>query len=221
MYTGAMKTISIKGAFKRGWELFKANQKFLIPVTLLLLVLGSLDNSGDHQGFYGYGHAGFHSRGFDVGMHHGGGMFSILLFVLALFLQIGFMKSLLKIEEGQEPRWKDLVDHADLLIRFFVANLLYGILVGVGLVLLVIPGVYFMVKYLFVPLLTIDKKLGIKEAFKESARMTEGVKWKLIGFLLVLVLANILGAVVFVVGLLVSVPVSALAYIHVYKKLRD
>ncbi len=214
-----MKTISTQAAFKRGWELFKSHQKFLIPATLLLLVLGSLDDSGDHRGFYGYGHPGFHAHGFNMG--HGGGALTLLIFVVALFLQIGFTKALLKIEAGHEPKWKDLVDHADLLVRFFVANLLFGLLVGVGTILLVIPGIYFMVKYFFVPLISIDKNLGIKETFAESARLTDGVKWKLLGFLLLMIGLNILGAMAFMVGLLATVPVSSLAYIHVYKKLHD
>lgn len=49
--------------------------------------------------------------------------------------------------------------------------------------------------------------------------MTEGVKWKLLGFCIVMGLINIVGLVALVVGVLVSFPVTNLAYLHIYRKL--
>ena len=69
-------------------------------------------------------------------------------------------------------------------------------------------------------MLIIDKKdLSMGEAFRESARITDGVKWKLFGFFLATVFLNIVGALCLVLGLLVSIPVSMLAYVHLYRKL--
>ncbi len=50
--------------------------------------------------------------------------------------------------------------------------------------------------------------------------MTVGVKWHLLGFLLIVALLNLLGAIVFLVGLLVTVPVTMIAYAHIYQKLQ-
>jgi uncharacterized membrane protein len=44
---------------------------------------------------------------------------------------------------------------------------------------------------------------------------------KLLGFGIVLGLVNILGAIVLLVGLLVSIPVTALAFFYVYRKLEN
>ena len=54
---------------------------------------------------------------------------------------------------------------------------------------------------------------------KESRRITRGHKWQLFGFLLMLVLINLLGLLAFVVGLFVSIPVSSLAFAHAYRLL--
>jgi uncharacterized membrane protein len=89
----------------------------------------------------------------------------------------------------------------------------------VGFVFLIVPGVYALLTYGFVPLLTIDKGLGVGEAFTESARMTKGHKWHLIGFGLVCMLINLLGAMVLFVGLLFTIPLTLLAYAHVYRTL--
>lgn len=62
---------------------------------------------------------------------------------------------------------------------------------------------------------------GIVASLRRSAAMTKGVKWSLAGFLLALVGLNLLGALAFMVGLLITVPISLLAYAHVYLKLKN
>jgi uncharacterized membrane protein len=54
---------------------------------------------------------------------------------------------------------------------------------------------------------------------KESHRITRGHKWNLLGLLLMFFLVNLLGVLAFVVGLLVTVPVTVLAFAHAYRVL--
>ncbi len=56
----------------------------------------------------------------------------------------------------------------------------------------------------------------VVESLEKSSRITRGVKGKLLLFVGVLVCLNILGLLAFIVGLLVTIPVSALAFAHVY-----
>ena len=51
--------------------------------------------------------------------------------------------------------------------------------------------------------------------------MTDGIKWKLILFCLALGGLNLLGAIALGVGLLVTIPTSLMAYVYVYRALRD
>jgi len=53
----------------------------------------------------------------------------------------------------------------------------------------------------------------------ESNRITRGHKWQLFGFVLLLLLINLLGLLALVVGILVSIPVSTLAFVHAYRVL--
>jgi len=53
----------------------------------------------------------------------------------------------------------------------------------------------------------------------ESNRITRGHKWQLFGFVLLLLLINLLGLLALVVGILVSIPVSTLAFMHAYRVL--
>ena len=53
----------------------------------------------------------------------------------------------------------------------------------------------------------------------ESRRLTRGHKWQLLGFVLLLLLINRARLARAVVGLLVSIPVSTLAFVHAYRVL--
>lgn len=79
--------------------------------------------------------------------------------------------------------------------------------------------VYISIRFLFVEYYVIDKNAGPTKALDASTRAVRGYGWKLLWLLVLLLLLNLLGVVCIVVGLLVSVPVSALAIVHAYRQL--
>jgi uncharacterized membrane protein len=88
-----------------------------------------------------------------------------------------------------------------------------------GLILLIIPGIFWAVRFSFSPIVVIDTKLGPVASMKESWAITKGQFWKILGFWVVIGLFNLAGLIVFGIGLLVTVPVSTLASIYVYREL--
>ena len=203
-----MKTFSIKGAISHGWALFKENKKILILSTILYVALSGLYKQNSFG--RGYYHEGF-----------GSPIVWLVLFALSIIVQIGWFKIMLHVEEGTGTSLKELFTHLELFWKYLGVYVLYVVIVVIGFLLFIIPGFYLMLKYGFAPFLIVDKKdLRIKEAFKQSAQMSDGVKWKLFGLCLVMILLNLLGALALGFGLLVSVPVTMLAYIHVYKELQ-
>jgi preprotein translocase subunit SecY len=90
-----------------------------------------------------------------------------------------------------------------------------------GLILFIVPGIVAGVALLFTSYLIIDRDLGPVDAMKESLRITNGHRWNIVLFLLLATGLNILGALFFGIGLLVTIPVSALALVHIYRWLLD
>ena len=88
-----------------------------------------------------------------------------------------------------------------------------------GFILFVIPGIYFAIKYHFLLYFVIDKKMGPLEALRASGKITDGVKWRLLGFSIVSIGIVILGFLAFGFGILVAVPVATLADAYLYRKL--
>jgi uncharacterized membrane protein len=89
------------------------------------------------------------------------------------------------------------------------------------MLLLIVPRIIFALMFMFATFIVIDRELGPINAMNESARIAKGYKWQLFGFTLVLVLINLLGLLALVVGLLVTVPVTSLAFVHVYRVLSE
>ncbi|MCK5708913.1 MAG: hypothetical protein KAI07_00110 [Deltaproteobacteria bacterium] len=106
-----------------------------------------------------------------------------------------------------------------LFFKYLLGYILYGLAIFIGLILLIVPGVYLAIKYQFVPYLIVDKGMDPIEAFKESGKMTAGSKWNLFLFLILQVIIVILGFLAFIVGIFVALPIVMVAEAYVYKKL--
>jgi uncharacterized membrane protein len=125
----------------------------------------------------------------------------------------------LKIVDGKKPEFADIYKHYNLLLNYFLGSLLYGLVIIAGFILLIIPGIYWGIKYQFITYLIIDKKMGPLEAFKKSGKLTNGVKMKLFWLGIAFIGITIVGMLLIGIGLIVAWPVIALAAAHVYRKL--
>jgi uncharacterized membrane protein len=134
---------------------------------------------------------------------------------------VGFvtLRALLRIGQGQQVDLGELAQKGEGFGPYFVTSFLLGLLVAAGFVLLIVPGVIWALRYGLAPVLVADRRLEPMAAFHESRRLTEGVRMELLGFVAVLLLVNLLGAMALGVGLLLSMPTTGLAALFVYRKL--
>lgn len=134
-------------------------------------------------------------------------------------VQIGFTKIIIDLHDGKPLNYSHFYSLYRLTLRFLGASILYGLIVMVGFILLVIPGIIWAIKFQFYSFLIVDKGVGIMDSLKQSSAMTEGVKVDLFLFALLLVAINIIGAVALGVGLFVTIPTTIMATVFVYRKL--
>ncbi len=204
-----MQTVSVRESIRFGWETFKKRPWFFVFVFLVISVLTSnySYNMGEGE------------------VRASAGLILLLIFsgVLGLIVQtlvgMGKINLCLKAHDTIEAvSWADLW-HPHPFWRYLLTMLAYFAIVIAGLVLLIVPGVVWSLTYAFAPYLVIDRGLGVREALRESARMTYGHRWHLLWFTLALAFINVAGLLCLVVGLLISVPVSALAFTRAYRVL--
>ena len=140
-------------------------------------------------------------------------------FALSTFIGMGVVAFYLAAHDNPDSVELSALWHPQPFWKFLGASILVGLTIGVGFVLLIVPGIIATLMFMFTTFIVIDRELGPVEAMKESHRITRGHKWPLLGFLLVLMLINIAGLMALVVGLLVTIPVSSLAVTHAYRVL--
>ncbi len=191
----------------KSWEIYKSNIVLMIAAFLCYMVAVYF------LGFITTKITAFTPSAFTV----------ILMNIAVLFfnslLMLGIYKIAFEISLHRRAQILDIFKNGNLLLQFVAANLLYGFIVAIGIILLFVPGIIWAVQFCFYPLFIIDKNLGPIEALKASSKLTRGYKWQLFNFFLLLFLMNIAGFILTGIGLLVTVPVSLFAYIYLYREL--
>ena len=158
----------------------------------------------------------------------------IITLILAIILQMGFIKICLKFYDQEKPRFFDLFSQYPLFFKMFLGLILYKLIVIFVMILLIIPGIVFAIKFYFFDYLIVDKGLGPIEALKKSWQITRGSGWNLFAFLflvgVILLLLIVLGVFLYIVwflagflasliGCLVAIPTIIGATVFVYRKL--
>jgi uncharacterized membrane protein len=190
-------------ALRHGWQAFTANvgamalyALVVVAVSgLLNLLLSSLDAT---QTFIG----------------------NVAVFLINQVIAIGWLRIALDAIDGRPIETERVRASFSVLVPFIVAAILFSIGVTIGLVLLVIPGIVFAVVFGFYGWPLVDGAVddGLS-ALRRSAEITRGHRWQLFGFVIVLVLLNIVGVLALVIGVLITSAVSILALAHVYRRL--
>jgi uncharacterized membrane protein len=200
-----MNTFSGSEAVRAGWEIYKKRPWFLTGTFLLFMVV--------------VGAVGFFLT--DLGK------FSLFVaavtFVIRFFFQtlaaLGMIAFILKAHDTvDEVAIRDLWHPQN--FWKFVGSIVAQILVVIGgIIALVIPGIVLSIALRFAPFFVVDKNEGPIESLFSSARITRGNKWAVLQFLALVVAVNIAGALALLVGLFVTIPVTALATVSAYRTL--
>lgn len=135
--------------------------------------------------------------------------------------QSGLIYILLRIIKKQAINIEHLFSQKQLWVRFFIASIAYQLLVGLGLILLIVPGIYWLIKYSQYGYLLIDKQLTVSDAFKQSVKLTDGLLLKIFEFMLIALVINVLGLAALGIGVVITIPVTLIAFTLLYKALLD
>lgn len=103
--------------------------------------------------------------------------------------------------------------------RLLVTTVLMTLLIFVGYVLLVIPGLYLSVAYLFVLPLLVQRELGMLDALEVSRKAITHRWFTVLGILLALALINVIGAIPLGIGLIWTIPWTMLAMGVMYQRI--
>ena len=196
-------------AIKFGWETFKQRPWFFIGAIAILAVANIA--------------VGFVSGTVDSAT---GGSFdeptllgNLVSYPLGVLISMGMTAFFLAAHDNPHGVEFATLWHPSPYWKFFATSVLASLAVGIGLLLLIIPGLIAMVLFMFSTFLVIDRGLSPIEALKASMEMTRGNRWPLFGFILLCMLIIVVGVLALGVGLLVAIPIVGLAFAYAYRLL--
>jgi len=199
------KDFSIEEALQYGWNIMKANIWFFVGVLVVAWAIAGIPHV----------FANILQRD-AVGVSI---IFRIIAWAADIIVSIGLITIALKFLDEQVPRFEDLFSFKPYFWKYLGASILTGLVVWAGLILLIIPGIYWALKFQFYGYFVVDQRCEPIESMRRSSQITQSVKWKLLGFGIVLAIINIIGAICLFIGLFVTIPLTLLAYSFVYRKL--
>ena len=149
----------------------------------------------------------------------GEGLVSLLL---AGPLALGFASFSFSIIRGETPHFFQLFKGFDFFGKSFLANLCYTILVFVGIILFIIPGIVVGIAFSMTFYIMADQpELSFSECLNESWNLTSGYRFKLLGLSLRFIPWYLLGVLCLGVGVLLVIPWHFVTTARFYEELKE
>ncbi|MEI8348067.1 MAG: hypothetical protein WCG27_11410 [Pseudomonadota bacterium] len=180
---------------KYSWEILKSNFWQLVGAgAIMMIIQGAISNAG-HVGMI---------AGTLVGGVFMGGMYGI------------YLKEL----RGGKAKVEDLFEGFKIaLIPLMLAGLVSGLLTAIGIFLLIIPGIYLAVSWVFTFLIIIDKKMDFWPAMELSRKVVGKNFWPFLGLMAINFAIMIAGLLCLGVGIFVAFPLMVGSVSYAYEEI--
>jgi uncharacterized membrane protein len=143
----------------------------------------------------------------------------IVNIAVSSFFTAGIAKFALKVVKGEPYAFGDVFAGGAYFLSVLVAQFIISLAVGLGFVLLIVPGVILALGLSMSIPLVVDRNLGPIDALGESWKLTEGNRMNLFVFGLIAIGLSIAGVCACGIGWLLVVPLLYLAWFYIYLRL--
>ncbi|MDJ0737316.1 MAG: hypothetical protein QNJ47_25175 [Nostocaceae cyanobacterium] len=182
-------SVNIGQYFSRGWEIFSQYSCGFIGFLIVIGLISGITSQLPAPLGTGGGEKG-----------------GLVNFIISPILFAGIYIVALQIAKNKPKKFSDFFRGFNKFIQIFNVNALSSVLIGIGSLFLVIPGIYLAVAYMFSVLFVIDKKLNAWSALSASRKVITKNWFDFFGLGILLILLNLAGALILVVGLFVTIP---------------
>ena len=217
-WVGRDYELDIGGCISRGWELVKNNFWPVVGVTALIILITVAIN----QVFGLFTRPAINAM---IAEHRVSPREVLTIVLMAIvggpiytIFMAGLFKYYLKLIRGESAGIGDAFSGfgpsiGQLILLSFVMN----ILMLIGYVLLLIPGIYLAVAWFFSIPLVIDKQMGFWQAMELSRKMVNKHWFLIFAFLLVYGLLSVAGIIACCIGIFVTLPIGIAALMYAYE----
>jgi hypothetical protein len=185
----------LDGVLSEAWAMYKAHAKHLLTIAFVIYVVAAVLEAV-----------------FTLFGILGALLGSIIGIVAAFLLQATLVKAVEDVRDGQvDMSLGDTVQAArPFLGKVAVASIIAGIGITIGLILIIVPGLFLLTIWcLIVPVIVLEGA-GIGQSFSRSQQLVKGHGWRVFGTLVVVFLILILSSII--IGIVLRALPDALAH---------
>jgi uncharacterized membrane protein len=200
---------STQRAISQAWNLFKDNMGLLIVVLVLQLGIVYGVSACTSLAHAVIGGAWAQDLPFRIVVPIA---ISLINIFANTFLSLGVIRVNLNVCRGQPADVGMLFSGGPWLLRSFVGSILFYVVTYLGLIALIIPGVYFMVTYWAWIYFVVDRNASVGEAFSQCREHMRGYRGESLLMGIVWIALSLLGTLLCIVGLLFTLPIANLMF---------
>jgi len=131
---------------------------------------------------------------------------TILSYPVLMPLMVGVIMLAINYSRGENIEFKSVFNYYHLTGKLALAGILIYVMTIIGFILLVLPGIYLSIAYVFALPLIADKGMEVWDAMELSRKTVTKHWFKVFGLLFLLSLIFLAGAIAFGIGLIWAIP---------------
>ncbi|MCW9707111.1 hypothetical protein [Fodinibius salsisoli] len=199
-------SIDLVHLFKYSFQQYKRYTSFVIGIMVTYYVLAIVPQIYYFQ--YFWGNPSTEAQ-----------VISGIITVTQLFLSLGFINVMLRLVDDEHVQVSDMFNNFRNFLSYFVGYFLYMLSIILGLFLFVLPGIFIAVRFMFYPYFILEENQSSFVALQKSYYLSEEMTVELFLFGIVVITLNIVGALLFGIGILFTYPLTTMATAVVFKSL--
>lgn len=141
-----------------------------------------------------------------------------VMFVMCLWFSGALMKASLILSKEKKVTWSDVWEIWPKLFNYLMGSIIYGLMVLIGFLFFILPGIFLIIKFDFISWLIIDQNMNFVEAIKKAWSITEKGWWDLFWQEVLFLFINHLGFLFLGVGLIFTLPATSIGRAYAYRE---
>ncbi|MEN6450097.1 MAG: hypothetical protein ABFC96_06375 [Thermoguttaceae bacterium] len=206
-------TLDISDVLGRTWEVFRDKMSLCVLVALVPSIVSIALAFGLYIFYIAFAFVARDGAAARLLLYLGTAAVSLIVACLMVML----VRVFLKIARGQEASFSDAIVFDGTTLIALLTAVAYGLVVQVGLVFCILPGLILMAMFYPCVALVIDRRLGFGDAFTTAMKMTVGNRMSVFFiWLLANIGASVVNTLTCGLGSIITTPFLSLLYAMVY-----
>ncbi len=200
-YNFRMRSFDLKDLFSKSWQIYKRHFFAITVIYLAVFAILAFVRQFAKEVFVLQGYAMV--------------LFKLVVIFLQIFLSMGIVYMVLKIDKNRAPSMSDFFRKLDRFFSFALLMVALSVMFYLGLYFLIVPAFFVILFFAFAPYAFLDKDMGIFRSMLYSFQISKGYWYKLSFFWFLIIAMNVLASL-FVLPVIFAVPLSSIAVARLY-----